>query len=84
MYIYFRLNATHIWVGGGFVPQFVGTNPSEDDSEKDQGNSKNITLNMAWFFDGFSWISVKEMDETRNFAACSIVYDQNGEVHLVK
>jgi hypothetical protein len=66
------LNTTHIWVGGGSLLQ---KNP---DPEK----SKEITLTTAWLFDGFSWMSVKEMTEKRNLAACSIVIDQSGEVRF--
>jgi len=69
------LNASHIWVGGGFVPQFL----EKENTRKPNGG---ITLNKAWFFDGLSWISIKEMGEKRNLAACSIVYDQNGEVYV--
>ncbi len=77
------MNASHIWVGGGFIPETVKeVSINEDYSEEDTeiGKVNGTILNKTWFFDGSFWIPVESMLENRNKAACSIVFDQDGEV----
>lgn len=80
-----RLNGSHIWIGGGFVPPFVIKDPLEVNVEGNPEPTKKktaggIVLKKTWFFDGFSWIPATSMSEERNKAACSLLIDQNGEV----
>jgi hypothetical protein len=85
-----RLNGTHIWIGGGFVPPFEIKDPLEVEFEEDKKARQKVpkrttggkTLKKAWFFDGFSWIPTKSMGEERNKAACSLVIDKDGEVNV--
>jgi hypothetical protein len=80
---YLRLNASHIWVGGGFIPETVKKVSIHEDYSKEDteiGKVNGTILNQTWFFDGSSWIPVNSMLEKRNKAACSIVFDLNGEV----
>ena len=87
-FLQYRLNGSHIWIGGGFVPPFEIRDPLE---EKINGVPTNTnrgktgggkTLKKAWFFDGFSWFPAKSMGEERNKAACSLAFDQDGEVNV--
>ena len=87
-----RLNGSHIWIGGGIVPKFEIKDPLNVKFEEDKltnprynktGKSGGgVTLNNAWFFDGFSWITAKKMKVKRNKAACSLVIDKDGEVKI--
>jgi len=80
-----RLNVSHIFIGGGYIPSYEVSDPLEvffeEDKEKNEKRKKkilgNMTLNNAWLFDGFAWRRIKKMNNKRQNFACSLVFNQD-------
>ena len=87
---YHRINGTHIFLGGGFYPAHEIRDPFQEDFERNFGlapgtgaqvkAAKGRTLDRAWIFDGLVWQPVAKMNQKRQNFACSLAFNEAGEV----
>ena len=72
---FFRLNASHIFIGGGYIPIYdVNGLQVLNSGVEFAGNE---TLNKAWLFDGFVWKEIEPMNDKRQNFACTLAFNQD-------
>ncbi len=74
---FFRLNASHIFIGGGYIPIYDINGLKIENEDKEEEYAGNETLNKAWLFDVFVWKEIESMNDKRQNFACTLAFNQD-------